>query len=108
MIKYIRPFIDQKMYKSRTLKEAIHLAKLYGISEGFEKCPICGKYTFGFGWICKNCGWETDTDYLLIENPDQYSFANYCSINEYKEIYKNVGKNKPLQEYWNYRNNNMK
>ena len=104
-IKYIRPFIDQKMYNyGTTLKNAIHLAKLYGVQDNNRRCPICGKYTFGQDWICQRCGWQQDT---LVYTDDEYSDSNYCSINEYREVYKNVGKNKPLKEYWNYRNNNM-
>ena len=104
MIKYIRPFIDQKMYNYETLKSAVHTAKLYGVDNENRKCPICEKYTFGQDWICNCCGWQQDN---LVYTDDEYSDSNYCSINEYKEVYKQVGKNKPLEEYWNYRNNNI-
>ena len=105
MIKYIRPFIDQKMYSNyNSLKDAISSAKLYGVDIKNRKCPICGKYTFGQDWICNRCGWQQDN---LVYTDDEYSDSNYCSINEYKEVYKQVGKNKPLKEYWNYRNNNI-
>ena len=105
MIKYIRPFIEQKMLsKYGNLKDAISSAKLYGVDIKNRKCPICGKYTFGQDWICQCCGWQQDT---LVYTDDEYSDSNYCSINEYKEVYRQVGKNKPLEEYWNYRNNNI-
>ena len=43
MIKYIRPFIDQKMYNyGTTFKNAIHIAKLYGVQDNNKRCPICG------------------------------------------------------------------
>ena len=93
------------MYSNyNSLKDAISSAKLYGVDIKNRKCPICGKYTFGQDWICNRCGWQQDN---LVYTDDEYSDSNYCSINEYKEVYKQVGKNKPLEEYWNYRNNNI-
>lgn len=49
-----------------------------------EKCPICGKYTFSNGYICRVCLWESDG---VLEDDDEYSYANYCSINEYRRKY---------------------
>ena len=52
MIKYIRPFIDQKMYKYETLKSAVHTAKLYGVDNENRKCPICGKEKVLIPYMC--------------------------------------------------------
>lgn len=98
MIKnYIRPIIFQKLLKKYSLKYAIKLCNWYPVEKDNLKCPICGHYTLGQDWICQHCGWQQDN---LIENDDEYSDSNCCSINEYKLIYNRVGKNKPFNEYW--------
>lgn len=94
---YIRPIISQKLLKKHSLKEAIKLCKYYSIENDNIRCPICGHYTLGQDWVCQHCGWQQDN---LIENDDEYSYSNYCSINEFKLIYNRVGKNKPFNEYW--------
>ena len=64
-----------------TIKELKNTAEYKSGMFKIIKCPCCGDYTLDNNWIC-DCGWEYDG----IENPDEYSQVNQCSITEYKKI----------------------
>lgn len=76
VINAIRIIKDQKM----TYAEYKNYHKFFGV----ERCPICGKYTFDNGYVCRICKWEADG---VLEDDDEYSHANRCSINEYREMW---------------------
>lgn len=53
-------------------------------------CPICGDYRFqehdDFD-ICPICGWENDG--LQNDNPDYAGGANWMSVNQAREAFRN-------------------
>lgn len=58
------------------------------------KCPVCGEPTLDRFWVCDNCGWEFDGAVF----PDQYSSANGCTVEEYRNKYREKN-NLPIISY---------
>jgi len=49
-------------------------------------CPVCGNYNMGetpSHDVCIRCEWEDD--HLQRDNPDYDGGANYVSLNQYRE-----------------------
>ena len=96
LLKFVRAVMDQKMYTSR-LKSLKLFYRIYS-EEEIHRCVICGKYTFGIGHICCECGWECDPVYE--DDWDDDSAANHTTVNSYRETYRRVGKGHPIEDYW--------
>lgn len=64
----------------KNLKDTVEY-KEFGFN--IVKCPVCGQDTLDNHYVCDNCGWEYDNIY----DEDNYSSANSCSIQEYRNKY---------------------
>ncbi len=47
-------------------------------------CPVCGKKTLDYYYVCEECGWEYDG-----RSDDEYSSANKTTLKEYRNAYLN-------------------
>ena len=57
-------------------------------SPAIRVCPVCGKYKFKEPFEdCPICNWENDV--VKEEHPNWKCCANYMSLNEAREAYKN-------------------
>ena len=61
-------------------------------------CPICGSPTLDRFWVCDECGWEFDGAIL----PDHYSSANHCTVQEYRNKYREEH-NLPVIQFKSYK-----
>lgn len=72
--------VDQNLTDERYDSEKTHFDRK------IVRCPICGKLTLDWYYICENCHWEYD-DYIDNNDENEYSDVNKSSIKWFKENY---------------------
>ena len=87
-MKETKKLIEQ-LKTDQHLSEEMYEAEKTHFDRKIVKCPICGKLTLDWYYICENCNWEYD-DYIDVKDENEYSDVNKSSIKRYKENYEST------------------